>query len=90
MNPYYQDLLLRLQTSIASYVQSPGDIPFDKYRAFKTMVREGEEPFRFVDGELIEQFLDLSNEAQEEIVEMARGKSVENVKGIVEALRRLR
>lgn len=85
----YQDVLLRLQASIASYIQSPGDISFDKYRAFKTMTRDGEEPFRFVDGQVIEQFLDCSAEAQEKIVEMVEWKDVETVKGLVEALRRV-
>jgi DNA damage-binding protein 1 len=80
---------MRLQASIAAHVQSPGHMPFDKYRAFKTMVREGDEPFRFVDGDLIEQFLDCSAEAQQEIVELVGGKNVESVKGMVESLRRL-
>ncbi|KAK2763344.1 DNA damage-binding protein 1 [Arachnomyces sp. PD_36] len=91
IHPWHQDFLMRLQTSIASYVRSPGNMPFNKYRAFKTLVRENDEPYRFVDGELIEKFLDLSIEAQGEIVDMVGipGKDVESVKGIVEALRRL-
>ena len=64
-----------------------------KYRAFKSEVREQEEPFRFVDGELIERFLECRGEVQEQIVnELGLGKDldVEKVTGMVEALRRLR
>ncbi|KKA25955.1 UV-damaged DNA binding protein [Rasamsonia emersonii CBS 393.64] len=57
INPEHQDFLMRLQTAIAAYVDSPGKMPFNKFRAFRSAVREAEEPFRFVDGELIEQFL---------------------------------
>ncbi len=73
---------------MARLVQSPGDLPFHKYRAFKNQVREAEEPFRFVDGELIERFLDCRGEVQEEIVE-GLGVDVEDVKGMIESLRRL-
>ena len=83
-----QDLLMRLQSNIAQYVHSPGNIPFNKYRAFKNEVREAEEPFRFVDGELIEKFLECSADIQKEIV-VGLGVEVDNIKGIVEGLRRL-
>lgn len=89
MHGAYREILLKLQASITSYIQSPGNIPFDKFRAFKSMTQEGEEPFRFVDGEVIEQFLDCSAEAQEEIVEMVGWRDVETVKGLVETLRRV-
>lgn len=79
---------MRLQVAIASYVQSPGHMPFAKYRAFKTSVREAEEPFRFVDGELIERFLDCPLGLQDEIVE-GLGVSAEEVRGMVEGLKRL-
>jgi DNA damage-binding protein 1 len=44
---------MTLQTNLADLVHTPGDMPFAKYRAFKNQVREADEPFRFVDGELI-------------------------------------
>jgi DNA damage-binding protein 1 len=51
-------------------------------------VRESEEPNRFVDGELIERFLDCDEQLQEAIVQ-GLSVDVEEVRGIVEALRRL-
>lgn len=95
--PAMQNLLMELQRAIAKYVQSPGDVPFMKYRAFRSTVREEEEPMRFVDGELVERFLDVSDDVQAQIVaEMRVGGvqqgqlDVEELKGMVERLRRLR
>lgn len=73
---------------MADMVQTPGHVPFNKYRAFKNQVREAEEPFRFVDGELIERFLDLAEPVQAQIVE-GLNLDVEAVKTMVEGLRRL-
>lgn len=92
--PSYLDLLMRLQSNMASMVRSPGDIPFNSYRAFKNTVREAEEPFRFVDGELVERFLDCDKDVQLEMCKglgMQMGKEVdaEDIKGIIEGLRRL-
>ena len=85
---------MRLQSNMAALVRSPGDVPFNSYRAFKNSVREAEEPFRFVDGELIEQFLNCNEDMQ---VEMCKGLRVgkgadtdlEEIKTLVEGLRRL-
>lgn len=88
ISPSKQDLLMRLQENMAQMVQSPGNVPFNKYRAFKTAVREAEEPNRFVDGELIERFLDCDAELQETIVK-GLGVDVEEVRGMVESLKRL-
>lgn len=79
---------MRLQSSIAKFVQSPGDIPFNKFRAYKNQVRQAEEPYRFVDGELIEKFLECSSSVQEEIVE-GLGVGIEDMTSMVESLRRL-
>ena len=81
---------MRLQGAIAAYVDSPGNMPFNKFRAFRNSVRESEEPFRFVDGELIERFLVCEPAIQEEIVALVGGDAeVEGVKSMIEALRRL-
>lgn len=75
---------------MADKVISPGDIPFGTYRAFKTAYREAEEPFRFLDGELIERFLDVTEVTQEDIVkEGGLGVSAEDVRNLVEELKRL-
>ena len=79
---------MRLQSAIATRVHSPGNIPFNKFRAFRIEVREAEEPYRFVDGELVEKFLDVNPELQEEIVE-GLGVEVEEVRAMVEGLRHL-
>ncbi|GAM85060.1 hypothetical protein ANO11243_030630 [Dothideomycetidae sp. 11243] len=86
--PHAQDLLMRLQQNMAELVQSPGNVPFNKYRAFKNAVRESDEPSRFVDGELIERFLDCDAQIQERIVQ-GLGPSSEEVRLMVENLKRL-
>ena len=88
IKPEYQDLLVRLQNNMSQYIQTLGNIPFNKYRGFKTESREAEEPFRFVDGELIERFLDASEVQQEEICS-GLGPGVEDIRNLVEELKRL-
>lgn len=80
---------MTLQNAIASKVESLGDLPFEKFRAFRTLVRSADAPYRFVDGELIEQFLTCDPSLQEEIVAEVGSSDVEEVKGMIEALRRL-
>lgn len=89
--PGKQDLLIRLQQLLAERVLSPGHVSFEKYRGFRNSVRDsGEEgPARFVDGEVIEGFLDAGAEVQVEVCEVL-GRGVEEVRGLVEGLRRMR
>lgn len=90
--PGKQDLLIRLQAAMAEVVVSPGGVPFGKFRGFRSAVRdEGEQgPMRFVDGELVERFLDCGEEVQRKVVEgLPGGVDVEEVKGLVEGLRRI-
>jgi DNA damage-binding protein 1 len=70
-----QDLLIRMQ---------------NKFRGFKTQVRDmGEEgPSRFVDGELIERFLDCGVDVQMEVAKELGG-DVEELKSMVEGLKRI-
>lgn len=87
-----RDLLMRLQQAVAARVQSLGNVPFNTYRAFKNSVREAEEPFRFVDGELIEKFLDCPATLQERICEdlgLKKAAEVEEMRAMVEGLRRM-
>ncbi|RDW69341.1 hypothetical protein BP6252_08361 [Coleophoma cylindrospora] len=86
--PQSQDLLMRLQMRMASLLSSPGDIDFLLYRGFKNETREAAEPFRFVDGELIERFLDVDESLQATVVE-GLGVGVEDVRNFVEELKRL-
>lgn len=79
---------MRLQEQITRHAKTLGDLEFKLYRSFKNADRITEEPFRFVDGELIERFLDQSEEKQSRICE-GLGYSVEAVRDIVENLKRL-
>ena len=79
---------MTLQSNLGSLVAAPGDMQFAKFRAFKNAVREEEEPMRFVDGELVERFLDVSEEVQEKAIE-GLGVDLEEVRAVVEGLRRL-
>ncbi|KAL9089731.1 MAG: hypothetical protein Q9159_002378 [Coniocarpon cinnabarinum] len=87
-----QDLLMRLQGAMAEVVKSPGNVPFGQWRGFRSPVREETEPFRFVDGELIEMFLDLRPNLQVEVLEKSDvgEQRLEEIKNLVESLRRLR
>ncbi|KAI9732341.1 MAG: hypothetical protein M1834_001548 [Cirrosporium novae-zelandiae] len=86
--PAKQNLLMQLQSNLANFVKSPGGTSFNKFRAFKNTVRTAEEPFRFVDGELVEKFLDCSEETQEKAIE-GLGADIEEIRAMVEGLRRL-
>ncbi|GKZ53193.1 hypothetical protein AnigIFM49718_005777 [Aspergillus niger] len=89
INPEHQDFLMRLQATMAGKVESLGNIPFNEFRGFRSMVREAKEPYRFVDGELIERFLTCEPSLQEEIVDSVGMMNVDEVKIMIEALRRL-
>ncbi|KAL2170438.1 hypothetical protein VTG60DRAFT_4818 [Thermothelomyces hinnuleus] len=86
--PHVQDLLLRFQGKLADVLKTAGDIPFRSYRAFRNAEREGDGPFRFLDGELLERFLDV-DEATQEIICKGLGPSVEDMRNMVEELRRM-
>ncbi|KAL4794230.1 mono-functional DNA-alkylating methyl methanesulfonate N-term-domain-containing protein [Aspergillus venezuelensis] len=88
INPTHQDFLMRLQATMATRVDSLGGISFNEFRALRTMTRQAGEPYRFVDGELIERFLSCEEAVQGDIADMV-GKEVEEIKVLVEALRRL-
>lgn len=79
---------MRLQSNIAKTIQSPGHLPFEKYRAYHSLVREATEPFRFVDGELIEAFLSCDEGMQRQITD-GLDTTVDEVKMMVENLRRM-
>jgi DNA damage-binding protein 1 len=82
---------MRLQTAISNRVDSPGEMPFNRYRALRTAVRQADEPFRFVDGELIERFLSIPHDLQQAIVDSLMDKTitVDFIKGMIEELRRM-
>lgn len=88
ISPQYQDLLMSFQTRLQDYIYTLGNIEFSRWRAFRNQAREGDAPFRFIDGETVERFLDLDEEKQTQVCE-GLGPSVEDMRNIVEELRRL-
>ncbi|KAJ1993878.1 DNA damage-binding protein 1a [Dimargaris cristalligena] len=66
------DLLQRLQTNLTRVIQPVGGLPHDRWRAFTNTQRsvpaEG-----FIDGDLVEQFLDLDNTEMQAVVSGAHG-----------------
>lgn len=90
ISPAYQDLLMRLQNAVAGRIEAPGYMPWAKYRAFRTEVREADEPYRFVDGEMIEMVLGLGNDVLQEVCkELGAIVDIEELRTLVEGLRRL-
>lgn len=83
-----QDLLMRFEANMASIVKAPGDIEHASYRAFRNAEREGDGPYRFVDGELLERFLDLDEATQKDVCR-GLGPSVEDMRNLVEELKRV-
>ncbi|KAI1131340.1 mono-functional DNA-alkylating methyl methanesulfonate N-term-domain-containing protein [Nemania abortiva] len=88
ISPRYQDLLMRFQGKLADVVETTGNIDFIKYRSFRNEERESDGPFRFVDGELLERFLDLDEGQQETICE-GLGPNAEAMRNMVEELKRM-
>ena len=86
--PKYQDLLINFQTKLSSCIKTPGRLSFEKWRSFRNQSRESEGPFRFLDGEMLERFLDLTEVKQDDVCK-GLGPSVEEMRNIVEELRRL-
>lgn len=86
--PHAQDLLMRFQSRLADRIRTPGDIPLDKYRSFRNAEREGEGPFRFLDGEVLERFLDMDEVTQQEVCH-GLGPGVEDLRNVVEELKRM-
>ncbi|KAG6183092.1 hypothetical protein E4U25_003974 [Claviceps purpurea] len=86
--PQYQDVLLDLQTRLQGYIHAPGNISFELWRAYKSESRDAEGPLRFIDGEMIERFLDM-DEGKQELVCEGLGPSVEDIRNMVEELRRM-
>jgi DNA damage-binding protein 1 len=84
---------MNLQAKMVEHMVSPGLINFDKYRAYRSEVREEDGPTRFVDGELIEKFLDCSPEDQElyirGLTDDGRQVTVRDISDMVEDLKRL-
>ncbi|KIW34424.1 uncharacterized protein PV07_01202 [Cladophialophora immunda] len=96
INPGFMNVLLTLQSALANRVQAPGYMPWSKFRAWRTEVSEKDEPFRVVDGEMLEQaLLSMTDEELEGVIgeggltEEQLGVTVQEVRTWGEELRRL-
>jgi DNA damage-binding protein 1 len=94
INPPYLHALLTLQTVVASRIQAPGYMPWSKFRAWKTEVSEKDEPFRVVDGEMLQAaLLELRDEELEAVLRegglSSEGVTVHDVRKWGEELNRL-
>ncbi|KAK5331714.1 hypothetical protein LTR93_000719 [Exophiala xenobiotica] len=87
INPAYVNVLLLLQSALAGRVQAPGYMPWSKFRAWKTEITEKDEPFRVVDGEMVEQALLALNDQELEVVLREGGLMEENLHVSVEEAR---
>lgn len=85
--------LLQLQSNLAKVVMSPGDLEFNRWRAYASPARVGEEPYRFVDGDFLERFLALPVDEAEKVVagvdseHFALDVGVDAARALVESLR---
>ncbi|OTA83660.1 hypothetical protein M434DRAFT_400635 [Hypoxylon sp. CO27-5] len=86
--PNYQDLLIRFQNKLADVIETTGNILFSRYRSFRNEERESDGPFRFIDGEFLERFLEIDEQAQEEVC-AGLGPDVEAMRNLVEELKRI-
>ncbi|KAF5678820.1 dna damage-binding 1 [Fusarium heterosporum] len=86
--PQYQDLLMTFQSKMEEYIRAPGNIEFKLWRSFRNDNRESEGPYRFVDGEMVERFLDM-DEGKQELVCEGLDSSVEDMRNLIEELRRM-
>jgi DNA damage-binding protein 1 len=69
-------------------IHALGNVEFKLWRSFRNDNRESEGPYRFIDGEMIERFLDM-DEGEQELLCEGLGPSVEDMRNLIEELRRM-
>ena len=79
---------MNVQSRLQHVIHAIGHIEFEHWRAFRNSAWEGEGPYRFGDGEMLERFLDLDEQKQATVCD-GLGPSVEDVRNLVEEIRRL-
>ena len=79
---------MQLQSNLSEHVQSPGGADFNAYRAYKSQVRREAAPQRFVDGELVERFLELPEHLKDEVA-TGTGMDAEGLTSLIEGLQAL-
>eukprot|EP00873_Tetraselmis_striata_P003032 jgi/Tetstr1/423296/TSEL_013995.t1 len=90
--PMFQKLN-RLQTALRKVVNGVGGLSHAEWRSFENERRTGsgraEEHRNFIDGDLIEQFLDLRRDKMAEVAALVGDMSVEDIGKMVEELTQL-
>lgn len=79
---------MNFQSRMEEYIHAPGNIEFKLWRSFRNENRESDGPYRFIDGEMVERFLDM-DEGKQELVCEGLGPSVEDMRNLIEELRRM-
>lgn len=79
---------MTFQSRMEECVLALGNVEFKLWRSFRNDNRESEGPYRFIDGEMIERFLDMGEE-QQELVCDGLGPTVEDMRNMIEELRRM-
>ncbi|KKA28887.1 hypothetical protein TD95_004160 [Thielaviopsis punctulata] len=65
----YRTVLFSLQERLTQHVMTLGNFSFAEYRAFRHELQSDKEPVGFVDGELLERFLSMSETMREVVCE---------------------
>lgn len=87
ITPDFYDFLIELQNKLSTVIKSVGKIEHSYWRAFHTDIKT--EPCEgFIDGDLIESFLDLSQEKMREVSD-GLNITVDNLVKMVEDLTRI-
>jgi len=81
-------MLSRLQTSLNKVVKGVGGLKHEQWRSFANEYKQSDQAQNFIDGDLIEAFLDLKRERMEEVAAMME-MPVEELCRSVEELTRL-
>ncbi|KAK7203264.1 CPSF A subunit region-domain-containing protein [Myxozyma melibiosi] len=68
ISPDQVNTLVSLQENLSAYIKSPGNLSLVEFRRFRNQRYNPGELQRFVDGDYIEQFLELDDDAKEAIV----------------------
>ena len=91
-----QDVLMQVQDKLAGLLNSPGGLSFNKFRSFRGFrdhipgsTEAMECPQRFVDGEMIENFLSCDEDIQRQAAEDT-GFTVSQITNMAEELSNLK
>jgi len=83
------NLLLKVQHALAQVIKGVGGFRHEDWRSFTNERVAGRESKGFLDGDLIESFLDLRRDKMEEVARLVGGPTVEELSKRIEDLQRL-